>query len=181
MVERRRRTGRDRALRLGALAILTGCLALPVRAELLTEPPAELAAPEMTLPRLDGGNFDLGARAGQVTVVNFWALWCAPCKLEMAELAALQRRLAGAGVAVVAVNLGDDPAEVRRYVEENELGDLTVVLEDGTGVAEAWLVGGLPVTYVVDPAGRIAYAAVGTRPWAAEAIATLLEALSTRQ
>jgi len=181
MVKRQRRADMNLVLRLGALAILSGCFASSARAELLTEPPAELAAPKMTLPRLDGGNFDLGARAGKVTVVNFWALWCAPCKLEMPALAALQRRLAGAGVAVVAVNLGDDPAQVRRYVEENELGDLTVVLENGTGVAEAWHVGGLPVTYVVDPAGRIAYAAVGIRPWTAEEIATLLEALSTRE
>jgi len=161
------------------LALLLGAAALPARAELLTRSPAEIMAPQMELERLDGGRFALAARAGKVTVVNFWALWCAPCKVEMPELAALQRRLAEAGIAVVAVNLGDDRARVRQFIEENDLDDLTVVLDHGSDVAGDWHVGALPVTYVVDPAGRIAYAALGIRSWAGEGIVTLLEELST--
>lgn len=161
-------------------AVMTIAL-LPVTASSdlpLTRPPVEMQAPDMRLPRLDGTTFDLKERAGKVTVLNFWALWCAPCKTEMPALAALQRELAPAGIDVIAVNLGDSIERVRAFAEDFGLGGLPIVIDD-VGAAKAWHVGALPVTYVVGPTGRIVYAALGAREWQDTAIAAALRSLQT--
>lgn len=160
-----------------AAVLLTA--AATVRAEaLLARPPVEMQAPEMRLPLLDGSTFDLKDRAGKVTVLNFWALWCGPCKTEMPALAGLRRELAPEDIDVIAVNLGDPVDRVRAFVKKYRLGGLAIAM-DGAGTAEAWHVGALPVTYVIGPKGRIVYAALGAREWRDTAIADALRSLKT--
>lgn len=163
------------ALVLSALGVLA---TMSARAEVsLVAPPVEMQAPDMRLPTLDGATFDLRARAGKVTVLNFWALWCAPCKVEMPALAALGQKLAGDGIDIVAVNLGDPLDRVRAFVERNRLDGLAIVLDDADA-AKAWHVGALPVTYVVGPNGRIVYAALGPRKWQDDTIVQTLRSLN---
>ncbi|MGY6633542.1 MAG: DsbE family thiol:disulfide interchange protein [Alkalilacustris sp.] len=110
-------------------------------------------APEMTLGALAGrthfDNEDL--RAGEVTIVNFWASWCPPCRAEHPML----EYIAGTGVPVYGVNARDDPANAQAFL--NELGNPFAGIgtsRDGRAAID-WGVYGMPETFVVDGDGRV--------------------------
>jgi len=113
--------------------------------------------PETVLPMLTGaaagpGVIDLKtAGVGKPMLVNVFASWCAPCKLEHPQLMALKAR----GVAVVGVAWKDDPAATRAFLDE--LGDpYSMVLVDRDGRAGLDLgITGAPETFAVDAMGRV--------------------------
>ena len=139
--------------------------------------PQAIPAPDLNLPDLDEGAFSLRDRKGQFTLVNFWALWCAPCRIEMPALGKLQARLAPKGLRVVAVNLGDKRSGIDRFLKQVDVGDLGILL-DADGVAgRDWHVGALPATFLVGPTGEITHAALGAREWADDATVSWFENL----
>lgn len=95
---------------------------------------------------------------GQVTVVNFWASWCAPCIEEHPLLIELAQR---GKIPVVGVNYKDAAANARRFL--GRYGNpFAAIGADTTGrTAIEWGVYGMPETFVVDGDGRIAYKHVG--------------------
>ncbi len=95
---------------------------------------------------------------GEVTVVNVWASWCAPCRTEHPVLMELAAR---GDVRLVGLNYKDAPENARRFL--STLGNpFSAVGADRTGrIAIDWGVYGVPETFVVDGAGRIAYKHVG--------------------
>ncbi|MCS6624594.1 DsbE family thiol:disulfide interchange protein [Roseibacterium beibuensis] len=113
--------------------------------------------PETVLPMLAGdtagpGMLDLKtAGVGKPMLINVFASWCAPCKLEHPQLMALKER----GVAVVGVAWKDDPAATRAFLDE--LGDpYSIVLVDREGRAGLDLgITGAPETFAVDAMGRV--------------------------
>lgn len=133
----------------------------------LTRDPSELPsalldrpAPEFDLPPLEGrddhglARSDLG---GEPMLVNVFASWCVPCRVEHP----LINRLAEEGVTVQGINHKDKPEAARAWLAE--LGDnFTHVGADRDGRASIeWGVYGVPETYIVDPAGTIVYRHVG--------------------
>ncbi len=99
------------------------------------------------------------------TLITFWALWCAPCKLEMRELKALHERYSGEGFSIIAVN-EDSPrstAKVRTYVSAN--GFPFHVVNDPNGqILQQFNVQALPHGFLYDRDGTIAHATVGYKP-----------------
>ncbi|MEQ7153641.1 DsbE family thiol:disulfide interchange protein [Brevundimonas aurifodinae] len=121
------------------------------------------AVPQTVLPILQGDvagpqNVDLQtAGVGRPMLVNLFASWCAPCRIEHPQLMALKAR----GVAVVGVAYKDDPIATRAFLDE--LGDpFTMVLVDREGRAGLDLgVSGVPETFAVDAMGQIVAKASG--------------------
>ena len=113
--------------------------------------------PETVLPMLTGATAGSGvldlktAGVGKPMLINVFASWCAPCKLEHPQLMALKAR----GVAIVGVAWKDDPAATRRFLDE--LGDpYSMVLVDRDGRAGLDLgITGAPETFAVDAMGRV--------------------------
>ena len=113
--------------------------------------------PETVLPMLTGsqpgpGHVDLKtAGVGKPMLINVFASWCAPCRIEHPKLMALKDR----GVAVVGVAWKDDPAATRAFLDE--LGDpYAMVLVDAEGRAGLDLgITGAPETFAVDAMGRV--------------------------
>lgn len=136
--------------------------------DLMAPAPASIPAPAIDLPALDGPAFSLAGRKGRFTLVNFWALWCAPCREEMPSLARLKSAMAGRGLEVVAVNLGDKPDAVARFLKRTGTQGLAVVLDKTGEAGRAWHVEGLPATFLVGPDGTVTHAALGARDWSAE-------------
>ncbi len=123
--------------------------------------------PATDFPALDGLTRGTGAVPGftagdlakdGVTVVNFWASWCAPCVEEHPLLVALAKE---PGLKLVGVNYKDDAENARRFLGRygNPFAALGVD-QKGRGAIE-WGVYGMPETFVVDGKGRIAYKHVG--------------------
>ena len=87
---------------------------------------------------------------GEVKLVNFWASWCAPCRVEHPNFEAL----AEDGLPIYGINYKDDAANANAFLEE--LGDPYVAIGTDDGrVARDWGVYGVPETFVVDGEGRI--------------------------
>lgn len=108
-----------------------------------------------SFPDLDGRPRRLSEWQGRVTLFNFWATWCAPCREEMPLLDAAGRRF---GISVVGIGI-DSAAKIRQFVAnvgvryQMLVADLTVIpLMKALGNPS----GGLPFTVVLDRAGRIA-------------------------
>ena len=137
--------------------------------------PAPITAPAIYLPRLDGTPFSLTDRKGKFTLINFWALWCAPCRIEMPALARLKKQMTGRGLDVVAVNLGDKPDAVARFLKQVDAGELTIVMDRQSAVGRAWHVQALPATFLVGPDGAVTHAAIGAREWAARPVVQWFE------
>ncbi len=116
--------------------------------------------PEFELAPIEGRGNGLSSTdlRGDVSIVNVWASWCVPCRVEMPLLV----ELAEAGtVPIHGINYKDDPEAALAFL--NELGDpYTRIGADRSGrVAIDWGVYGLPETFVIDAEGRIAYKHVG--------------------
>jgi peroxiredoxin len=69
-------------------------------------------APEFSLRTVDGKKVSLSDYKGKAVLINFWATWCAPCKIEMPWLVALRNQYAGQGFEILGVN-ADDPGTPR--------------------------------------------------------------------
>ncbi|WP_104017047.1 DsbE family thiol:disulfide interchange protein [Roseovarius nitratireducens] len=105
-----------------------------------------------TTPLGDKPGFgDADLRAGEVSLVNYWASWCAPCRVEHPNL----MQLAADGIPVYGVNYKDKPGNALGFLEE--LGDpYTGIGADASGrMALEWGVYGVPETYVIDGQGEI--------------------------
>ena len=112
-------------------------------------------APGIVGETLDGGRFDGGERQGRWLVVNFFASWCVPCRVEHPELRAFAEEHAADGDAeVVSVVFGDEPSDARRFFADNG-GEWPVVLDDGGRIALDYGVAGVPESYLVDPGGIV--------------------------
>jgi thiol-disulfide isomerase/thioredoxin len=118
-------------------------------------------APAVTLPLLDGGKASLPQ--GRVTVVDFWATWCAPCKVSMPRVQKLWAEYQPRGAELYSVDT-DDPSpdrekDVRAFLAENGLR-FPVVVDDGTA-SEAFSVVALPTLLLVDRTGQVIWTHVG--------------------
>jgi peroxiredoxin len=115
-----------------------------------------------TLPTPDGGTYSLGERArGRVTLVNYWATWCPPCRRETTTLVRLYDRYRVRGLEVVGVSLDTDhPAEsVARFAGEFGVTYPLALAADDPGIA--LLMGAVPVTVLLDRQGRMAKTITG--------------------
>ena len=135
------------------------------QAQLIRRFTKSVAAPPLVLPGLDGTMHSLAALAGKPVLVAVWATWCAPCRAELPALLRLQRDLAAEGCAVLAVNVGDAPERVRRFLGQIDADGLDVLLDRERAVAAPWRVGGLPAAYGIGPSGDIAFSALGAVDW----------------
>jgi peroxiredoxin len=124
------------------------------------DPEADIgrAAPDFVLETLDGRTLRLSDLQGQPLLVNFWATWCGPCRLEMPELVLSYLEHREDGLVVLAVNLREASARVQPFVDEFEL-PFPILLDRDGEVARSWRVGGpmqgLPSSYFVDRDGVI--------------------------
>ena len=94
---------------------------------------------------------DAALRDGQLKLVNFWASWCAPCRVEHPNL----KMLRDEGIPLYGVNYKDDPAKALTFLQE--LGDPYSALGADTAgrMALDWGVYGVPETYLIDGDGKI--------------------------
>jgi len=131
---------------------------------LLDTPSQPVEALDFTAQTLDGRTVRLGDLKGQVVFLNFWATWCVPCKAEMPAMERLHRALRGQPFRMLAVNLQEDPAAIRKFVDE--LGLTFDIVLDPTGtITRDYAVNNLPLTYLIDKQGLIVARALGERPW----------------
>ncbi len=100
---------------------------------------------------------DADLRTGQVTLVNFWATWCPPCRAEHPELL----RMAGEGVRIVGVNMMDDAEKAVAYLAEEGNPFLAVGADPKGRFRLNWGVTAPPETFIVMGDGTVAFKFIG--------------------
>jgi peroxiredoxin len=127
-------------------------------AALLTASPA----PDFTLRTLDGKNLRLGEQRGRVVMVNFWATWCGPCRLEMPHLNRLYDKYRASGFVLLGVNVDEDTRNAAAVA--NKLGIKFPVLPDtDKRVSKQYDLSAMPSTVLIDRDGKVRHVHRGYR------------------
>ncbi len=143
-------------------------LLMPVK----VKPPAL----DFMLEDLNGKTWQLQNLKGKVVVINFWATSCPVCRVEMPTLQKFWRRMKKVDVQVLTIHVGGSEREVRDFVKSHDL-ELPVLHDPFKRVARAWGVFRLPITFVLNTDGKLAYIAFGGRNWLNPEIASMIMAL----
>lgn len=149
---------RKKALPLIGAAAAFGLMVLLFKPEpavsIPTAPDRRRPMPDYRAADLDGRPWNLGDHRGKVVLLNFWASWCPPCRIETPGLVRLARAYAGKGVEVAGVAMDDTMGPVRRFVADSSIPYPILVPEPGDTLAAK--VESLPTTLLIDAHGRVA-------------------------
>lgn len=115
---------------------------------------------ELQVATLDHGAYDLAAHQGRWQVVNYWATWCAPCRKEMPELDALHRERADIEVLGLAFE-EIEPEDMREFLKARPVSYPIAIVDVYAPPAAFEVPRGMPMTYLLDPEGRIAHRWLG--------------------
>jgi thiol-disulfide isomerase/thioredoxin len=141
---------------------------------------APVAVPSAIVQDLAGNPVDLKARLtnGEVTVLNFWATWCAPCKREMPTLAALQDAFADRPLQVLTLAMDRaGPDALRAFMTEAGAERLEILRDPIMEVSAPYGVTGLPITLVVNAEGYEVFRHAGLADWASPPVTDFLAGL----
>lgn len=138
-----------------ALMLFAGVRMSRSRASIKTVGKNGSAAPDFTLKGLDGKQVRLSDYRGKAVLLNFWATWCAPCKIEMPWFVDLQKQYASQGLQVIGVAMDDSGEEtIAKFAQQ--MGVNYPVLIGKEAVGDAY--GGvefLPTTFIIDRQGKV--------------------------
>jgi len=143
------------ALSLGA-ACTSQTLRPTVKLPPLAGRPLEVVAQD-----LDGRDVPVEVGRGQVVVVDFFASWCQPCKVQLPHLDRLLRELKSRGLAVYGISFDDDPAALRGFAAQMAVEFPLLWDRGGEKLAPALSIERLPTTLVVDRQGTVRQVQVG--------------------
>ena len=132
-------------------------------------------APAFTLPGMDGKSISLENYRGRVVLLNFWATWCPPCRLEMPSMRALYDQYKERGLTILAVSIDKHGAQiVKPFLDKHKL-NFPVALDKDMKVMDQYGVRGLPSTIIIDARGRKHGIIVGPRDWHGKEAKQLVE------
>ena len=112
-------------------------------------------APQFTAQTLDGETITNASLGGKTILLEFWATWCPQCRSDEAAIDNVERRFAGQGLVVLAVDVGESEAKVRRYLEGHPRACRIALDEDKT-LSARFGKHGYPYYVLIDREGRIA-------------------------
>jgi len=159
---KRVRMGLLGAMMVLALVAVTGCdtggLGKPERIE-IGKP-----MPDFTLKDAAGKEWQLSSLRGKVVLVNFWATWCQPCRDELPSLVALNKTMAGKEFQMLAVAFNDDVDMADSFAKRYG-GTFPVLGNPPEDLIKAYMITGVPETFIVDPQGILRYKLIGPYEW----------------
>jgi thiol-disulfide isomerase/thioredoxin len=115
---------------------------------------------------------------GQVVLLNIWATWCGPCRIEMPSMQRLHEQLGDNGLSVVAVSV-DDPgfeAKIRAFAEEYKL-TFEILHDAPARIKQQYQTTGVPETFIVGRDGRIRRRIIGSDDWSSASNIAFIERL----
>ncbi len=122
---------------------------------------AKRQSADFTLADLQGNKWHLQELRGKVVLVNFWATWCPPCRKEMPDLQALYDKFKDQGFVVLAIS-DEEAAKVSPFIAERKIG-YPILLDPGRKVNEAFIVEGIPKSFVYDRSGKMVAQSIDMR------------------
>ena len=146
----------------------------PIQAnDMLMDPmPAANPAPDFNLMGMDGETHTLEDLKGKFVLVNFWATWCNPCKVEMPLLEKLHQTLKSEKFTVLGLHVGPGPENIEEF---KKLMPISFPIYVDMDLEVNWGVPGLPTTFLMNPEGKLIYRAVGKREFASDEMVNFLK------
>ena len=163
-----------RALLLAAVVIVI-ILAFGTGGDGKLRPPERRSAlTPFRLASIGGPYWALDEQRGEVVLLNFWATWCPPCRMETPELVTLAQTYGPRGLRVVGISMDEDPLTVvPPFVKQYRIPYPILIPDEHFGLARS--IASLPTTFLLDRKGRMARLYTGARD--AEEIAPDVERL----
>ncbi|MFH1639636.1 MAG: redoxin domain-containing protein [Chloroflexota bacterium] len=155
--------------------LITGCdAAAPSSEQSVTQPPQSTSpeqsvvqapqvgklAPDFTLDYLDGGTVSLSDFRGSPVLINFWATWCPPCKLEMPFLEQVFDEWSDRGLVLLTIDIGENQATVEDFMRTENLS-LPVLMDKNEAVSRRYNIRYFPTIFLVDKDGIIQSVRIG--------------------
>jgi peroxiredoxin len=116
---------------------------------------------DFTLTDLQGKSWHLHDLHGKVVLINFWATWCPPCRKEMPDLQALYEKYEDQGFVVLAIS-DEETAKVAPFIAERKIS-YPVLLDPGRKANKAFMVEGIPKSFVYDREGKMVAQSIDMR------------------
>ncbi len=110
-------------------------------------------APNLVLTYADGNQVALSDLRGRPVILNFWATWCGPCRLEMPDLVRAYQEHGEDGLVVIGVNFQENPEQIQGFAQEFAIP--FVLAADAGDVARAYQVRVMPSSYFIDKEGKV--------------------------
>ena len=133
-------------------------------------------SPGFTTEDAAGSRVDSVSFRGKVVVLNFWATWCPPCRLEMPAMERLYQEFRGKGLEIVAVNFMESRELVQAFAEEQKL-TYPMLLDSRAEIAERYGVMRLPETVLIGREGEVIAKTIGYKEWYKDDVRELVAAL----
>ena len=112
-------------------------------------------APDFTLKDLNGNDVKLSDYKGKIVILNFWAVWCQYCLLEMPDFNELNKELEKEDeVVILAINSQESPEKVKEYLTSSNI-DLKVLLDQDGTVTQTYGISGFPTTFFINKDGSL--------------------------
>ncbi|GAC1445641.1 MAG: hypothetical protein NVSMB52_07490 [Chloroflexota bacterium] len=144
---------RDLAILLGKPALGGGVIGVPA-------PEAGHLAPDFALKTVAGTSVRLQGLHGRVVLLNFWATWCKPCRIESPRLEKWYRQLRDRGLTVIGVNAQEGTSDVKPFLQRYGLA-YPIVLDTNGGLMAKYNVTGLPTSVLIDDHGTVVTVKLG--------------------
>ncbi len=135
-------------------------------------------APDFTLPVLTGKAVRLSDfRGGKAVFINFWATWCAPCRLEMPTMEKAYQKYKGKGLEILAVSVdAGSKSGVKNFMDELGL-TFPALLDPKMEVLGLYRFSAIPASILIDAQGIIRFRELGYRDWTDKESTKILEQL----
>jgi cytochrome c biogenesis protein CcmG, thiol:disulfide interchange protein DsbE len=138
-----------------------------------------MAAPDFSLPDIEGKTVRLSDYRGKVVFVNFWATWCKPCKEEMPSMEILWENFKSEDFVMLAISMDrvTTKKDIPPFIESMRL--TFPILTDSWGQTDKrYKLMGVPETYIIDQNGVLREKVIGPRDWTLkESVATVVQLL----
>ena len=118
------------------------------------------AAPAFSLKDMKGNTVTLDSLKGKVVFLDFWGIWCSPCKEEFPELDALYKKYGKDGLEVIGISVDKSESNVAEFLNKRPVS-FTILTNTKGDVAEAYGLPGMPTGYIIGKDGIIRYRHVG--------------------
>lgn len=162
-----------------AICLLYSLSGMSLQATQLKPTEADVVTPDLVLENLQGDELNLKDYEGKVVLVQFWATYCTPCRVEMPSMNNLQKKLEEANIPfeILAVNMGESKEEVSKFVAEVK-PEFTILMDSEGENVQAWNVFAAPSNFLVDKKGKIRYTLYGGVEWDDEEMVKSIESLA---
>ncbi len=143
--------------------LITGCSVGSSQESPTPTPEVGKPAPDFELQNLDGQSISLSDLQGKPILLNFWAIWCPPCRSEMPYMQEIHEEWSDKGLVLLAIDIGEGPSQIKEFLDANNLS-LPVLLDSDKSVAQKYNISNIPTTFFIDKDGIIQEKVIGAFP-----------------